>query len=378
MNAYVDRKIIQRLTMLLVWSALAAVAFADAAGPMQEYEDLKVLTATKEESLVVAGKVKAYIKSQKMMTSSEASEAIGGEVNSAAAAVGVMPDGDPQVLFFKVHLQPVIEELEKIVAASPATPLAESLNAALSKAVSAYYELAKISPDKKAAIVSIVDVVGQLEVAIGDGMLDVAQGLELMDQLTAVVRRITVDKIDEIVALGADAGKLVQGLKKGDKLWTAGACFDAVTAYADALANAEAPAEVDKKQELVFADGQASGEAILTYAKGADKTEIQVNCRDLDPDTEYAVRLCECDDDGVVTTDVELGAFTTNKHGKGHLHARVGGDVSDWCVFVGMVDDGVFSPLAVPSAVDDWDQWCPPAEWGPLFPDCPAIEAPRT
>ena len=87
------------------------------------------------------------------------------------------------------------------------------------------------------------------------------------------------------------------------------------------------------KQELVNEDGEVMGKAKLNYAKGADKTEIQINCRGLQPETDYFVWLCQCDGDDVDC--IELGSFTTNKKGRAKLHTRLDGDASDWCVVVG-------------------------------------------
>ena len=111
-------------------------------------------------------------------------------------------------------------------------------------------------------------------------------------------------------------------------------CLAAVTICLSGIALAKAV-----KQELVNEDGEIIGKANLNYAKGANKTECQVNGWDLDTETEYIVLLCVCDDDGEVTDCTEVGSFTTNKKGKGHLHASVEGDVSDWCVVFGVLDD---------------------------------------
>ena len=101
------------------------------------------------------------------------------------------------------------------------------------------------------------------------------------------------------------------------------------------------------KQELLGEGDQVLGKAILNYAEDADKTEIQVNCRGLEPETEYTVVLCEIDEQGNITDLMVIGSFTTNNKGKGHLHARLDGDVSDWCVLVGIVgDDGAVTPCA--------------------------------
>lgn len=121
--------------------------------------------------------------------------------------------------------------------------------------------------------------------------------------------------------------------------------------------------------DLVDADGNTIGKANLNYAKGADKTECQMNCWDLEPETDCILLLCECDDDGSVADCIELGSFATNENGRGHLHARVDGDVSDWCVLIGVGPadvgsglfvvsghDGGFVDLVCPPQFTDWDQ----------------------
>ena len=98
----------QRPCLILAVSAIAVFALAGVAGAMQEYEDLKILVAEaevdineaeggnnaactwglgqmeriKKAALIVASKVKAYVKSKKMMTSSDALEAINDNVYS--------------------------------------------------------------------------------------------------------------------------------------------------------------------------------------------------------------------------------------------------------------------------------------------------------
>jgi len=66
----------------------------------------------------------------------------------------------------------------------------------------------------------------------------------------------------------------------------------------------------------------ASGQAVLNYAKGADKTEVQVNCKGLKPDSDYVVYLKTGG-----TFDL-IGKFITNSKGNGHLHASLAGDRS--------------------------------------------------
>jgi len=119
------------------------------------------------------------------------------------------------------------------------------------------------------------------------------------------------------------------------------------------------------KQDLMNEDGDVLGNAVLNYAKGADKTEIQVNCQGLEEGTDYTVLLCPCDAGGELDDCIVLGSFTTGKNGKGHLHAREEGDVSDGCVVVGIVVEGPGGPAVVPCVQKPPDpDW--PFPWKPV------------
>ena len=65
----------------------------------------------------------------------------------------------------------------------------------------------------------------------------------------------------------------------------------------------------------------ASGHAILNYAKGADKTEVQVNCKGLSQEGEYTVYLKP-------SGWLAIGTFTLRKNGTGNLHVSLEGDLS--------------------------------------------------
>jgi len=65
----------------------------------------------------------------------------------------------------------------------------------------------------------------------------------------------------------------------------------------------------------------ASGQAVLNYAEGADKTEIQVNCSGLTPGAEYTVYIGS-------PWEV-IGTFVARNNGTGNLHARPDGDQSE-------------------------------------------------
>jgi len=73
----------------------------------------------------------------------------------------------------------------------------------------------------------------------------------------------------------------------------------------------------------------AVGKAVLNYAKGADKTEIQVNCSGLIAGDDYVVYL-----EIGVGVFTHIGEFTAGPNGKGTFHARLDGDVSAYPVAV--------------------------------------------
>jgi hypothetical protein len=110
-----------------------------------------------------------------------------------------------------------------------------------------------------------------------------------------------------------------------------------VTAVTLCLTGITLARAVRQDLEPLDLESDASGFAILNYAKGPDKTEIQVNCSGLGPNTECIVLLCNFTDEE--TDYIELGTLTTNKEGKGTLHARVEGDASGWSVVVLGDDD---------------------------------------
>ena len=83
------------------------------------------------------------------------------------------------------------------------------------------------------------------------------------------------------------------------------------------------------------APDDARGRVILNYVKGADKTEIQVNCWGLDPEFSYTVWI-QTTIPGLPTISgwSNLGTFEPNTKGNGHVHESVPGDVSGFVVMV--------------------------------------------
>jgi len=99
-------------------------------------------------------------------------------------------------------------------------------------------------------------------------------------------------------------------------------CLTALVAFVAVIALAGAvKIELMPYPPAAPIDEDASGQAILNYVKGADKTEVQVNCLGLEPQMEYTVYL----DEGGWNA---IGTFTTRKNGSGNFHAKLDGDHS--------------------------------------------------
>ena len=98
-----------------------------------------------------------------------------------------------------------------------------------------------------------------------------------------------------------------------------------------ALAKAVKVALVPYNNPVIgLAEPDASGHAILNYAKGDDKTEIQVNCWGLSQEGDYNVFLN--------WSAPSIGTFTLRNNGSGNLHVFVTGDVSQATVQVNNPD----------------------------------------
>jgi hypothetical protein len=136
----------------------------------------------------------------------------------------------------------VIDELGNLVEADPGSPLADKLGDVIDKLQTALDELNKTPPDNQAAVGAIEGAVGDVEAAVKDGLLDAAQGTEIMDELAGVARQLAESAIEDATARGGDPGKIIEAedaLAEGDALRDAGAFKDAVNKYKDALAKAE-------------------------------------------------------------------------------------------------------------------------------------------
>jgi hypothetical protein len=141
------------------------------------------------------------------------------------------------------QLESACDDLQDIVDNNPGTPLADKVEDALAKCQTAKDELTKEPPDNQAAVGNIEGVVGDLEAAVKDELLDAEQGTNLMDQLAGIARSLAVDAIDQANAdpqSDPDSiSEAEQYLADGDLLVEYEAFKDAVNKYKDALAKAE-------------------------------------------------------------------------------------------------------------------------------------------
>ena len=99
-------------------------------------------------------------------------------------------------------------------------------------------------------------------------------------------------------------------------------CLAAVIAFGTGIAMAKAvKVALSPFPAVAPIEPDASGKVILNYAKGADKTEIQINCKGLTPASDYTVYL---NAGGFYA----IGTFTTDAAGDAPLHVRLPGNRS--------------------------------------------------
>jgi hypothetical protein len=254
------------------------------------------------------------------------------------------------------EVEDFVGQLQQIVDDNPGTPLADKAEDALAKAQTALDELAKTPPDCQAALGNMEGAVGDLKAAVNDELLDAEQGTKLMNLLTCAAWQLAAGAIFQAIDCEADADKIAEAeeaLDVGEELWLAGAYKDAVAMYKDALAIAEGaisgsidPLAGVVTQDLASEDGQLLGKALLCYDENTNETCIRLKSWGLEANAEYTVVLFESDQDGNVTGYIRIGSFTTNVNGNAYLQGRVVGDLTDWCVVVGVVDGTMLYPTS--------------------------------
>ena len=160
----------------------------------------------------------------------------GGAAAGAVYVFNIAGEVTSQTL---VHLAALVES-------NLQTPLADKAEDAIATLGTALDELNKTPPDNQAAVGNIESAVGSLETAVIDGLLDPAEGIQLMDQLAGIARQLAVAALDEAIAQGAVIGDAELALDEGDALRASGLAGvvitdfkEAVNKYKDALAKAE-------------------------------------------------------------------------------------------------------------------------------------------
>ena len=140
------------------------------------------------------------------------------------------------------NIEGIIARLQAIVDNNPG-PCADKAQDALANAQSAFDEFSIPPPDNQAALGNIEGAVGDLEAALSDGVCPGTVPLtDLMDILAGIARAVTVEAIDDAIALGGDPVEISDAqaaLAEGDAHRAAGQYKDAVAKYKDALAKAE-------------------------------------------------------------------------------------------------------------------------------------------
>ena len=139
-------------------------------------------------------------------------------------------------------LEDVIDELQNIIDSDPGKEVVDKVEDALATVETALDERNKVPPDHQAEAGNIEGAVGDLEAAVGSGLLAFTPGTDLMDDLAAIAREIAAEAVAEAIAQGGNPEVIAaaqQALDDGDTLRDSGAFKDAVSQYRDALAKAE-------------------------------------------------------------------------------------------------------------------------------------------
>ena len=140
------------------------------------------------------------------------------------------------------------QQIADIIENNPETELADKIEDALYKTQTALEELTKSTPDRQAAVGNIEGAVGDLEATVKDDLLNINEGIQLMDKLTSIARELAIDAINEAIAQGGDSDKIEEAqeyLVDGDTLRANGLSGEyedfkkAVNKYKDALSKAE-------------------------------------------------------------------------------------------------------------------------------------------
>ena len=140
------------------------------------------------------------------------------------------------------QLDRLAREIERRMARSPGTPLADKLEDALAKVNAASDKLQQARPDRQGALGELEGAAGDLEAAVSDGLQPRGAGVEMLDEIAGAARQLARDAIDDAAARRRNSSKVAEAraaLARGDGRRRARGFKDAVAAYKDAASKAE-------------------------------------------------------------------------------------------------------------------------------------------
>ena len=140
------------------------------------------------------------------------------------------------------QVEQTAREIERRIARSPGTPLADKLEDALAKVSAAADKLRQARPDRQGALGEIEGAVGDLDAAATAALQPRGAALDLMNGIAAVARDLADDAIAEAVARRGNPNEIADAraaLARGDARRRARGFKDALAAYKDAASKAE-------------------------------------------------------------------------------------------------------------------------------------------
>ena len=140
------------------------------------------------------------------------------------------------------QVERIAREIERRIARSPGTPLADKLEDALAKVNAAADKLRQARPDRQGALGELEGAVGDLDAAARAALQRRGAGLDLMNGIASAARELADDAIADAVARRGNPNKIAEAraaFARGDARRRAGGFKDALAAYKDASSKAE-------------------------------------------------------------------------------------------------------------------------------------------
>ena len=140
------------------------------------------------------------------------------------------------------QLERIAREIERRMARSPGTPLADKLEDALAKVNAAGEKLRQARPDRQGALGELEGAVGDLDAAASAAGQPRGAGVDLMDRIAGVARELAENAIRDALASRRNSSKIAEAraaFARGDARRRARGFKDALAAYKDASSKAE-------------------------------------------------------------------------------------------------------------------------------------------